>query len=107
MTRLIKDSSSAEIMALKDSGNEHFKNSRMVEAIQKYTKAVILVHASGGTTRLTKRELAVLYGNRAEANLRLNFYKEAFVDAQESTSFDEHWYKVDTLSASTYFNCHF
>ena len=85
-------------MALKDSGNELFKNGSIFEAIQKYTKAVNLVQASGGTGGLTERELAVLYGNRAEAFLKLNAYEEALTDAKESNSYDGHWFKVPSVT---------
>ena len=81
-------------MALKDSGNELYKNGNVFEAIQKYTKAINLVQASGGTAGLTERDLAVLYGNRAEAFLKLNAFEEALEDAKECNGFDGHWFKV-------------
>ena len=81
-------------MNLKEKGNDLFKSGEVMEAVQLYNKAINLVEATGGNAGLTNHELAVLYGNRAEAYLKLKAFNEALEDARECVGYDGHWYKV-------------
>ena len=90
----ISDTSISDIMSLKEKGNDLFKSGDVMEAVQQYNKAIRLVEATRGNAGLSDRQLAVLYGNRAEAYLKMKLFDEALEDARECVGYDSHWYKV-------------
>ena len=83
-------------MSLKEKGNDLFKSGDVMEAVQQYNKAIRLVEATRGNAGLSDRQLAVLYGNRAEAYLKMKLFDEALDDARECVGYDSHWYKVES-----------
>ena len=97
-------------MNLKETGNQLFKAGNVSEAVIHYDKAIGLVELTGGNAGLTNRELAVLYGNRAEAFLKLKSFNKALDDARECVGYDGHWYKVPifilTVIRHSFQGCH-
>ena len=63
----------AEVAAIKEEGNKHFKAGEIDEALAAYTKALNLNTA-------TPIETSVLHKNRAACNLKLKKYSEAVDD---------------------------
>ncbi|WAR27596.1 TRNK1-like protein [Mya arenaria] len=85
-----------EILRLKDEGNIQFKKGQTQDAVHLYSEAINIFKNCGSQTAHTnfsQRDIAVLYGNRSEAFLKLQEFDLAYADAMDSVSFDGHWHK--------------
>nr|KAG5695001.1 hypothetical protein BaRGS_024184 [Batillaria attramentaria] len=87
---------------MKERGNAEFKKGRYREAVDYYTQAIDILSSklpplndvqSMMGFEAEKHELAVLFSNRAECQLKLGQVEEAFADAKDSVAWDGHWYR--------------
>lgn len=97
------DHSVSEIMQWKEAGNNAYKENNSTTAVDYYSQAITYLVSRGGFIKgqsLSQREVAVLYGNRAEAYIKLGKFQEAFADARKCVESDNKWFKVGNLTNS-------
>eukprot|EP00002_Diphylleia_rotans_P039587 TRINITY_DN9208_c0_g1_i6.p1 TRINITY_DN9208_c0_g1~~TRINITY_DN9208_c0_g1_i6.p1 ORF type:complete len:556 (+),score=135.61 TRINITY_DN9208_c0_g1_i6:61-1728(+) len=76
-------------LAEKETGNEHFKNGKYEEAVQSYSRSILLDPSSH-----------VAYSNRAMAYLKLDKFQLAYEDCNRSISIDPKFVKSYTRRAT-------
>ncbi|KAL4228785.1 hypothetical protein ACF0H5_011825 [Mactra antiquata] len=88
--------SANDVNKLKEAGNAKHKNRQYVEALQLYGQAIEAYeyHSTELRRQLSDHEIAILYGNRAEAFLAMKQYDQAEKDAKRSVDYDGHWHKA-------------
>ena len=82
------------VNALKDAGNDAFREARHEEAVAMYSEALSLANTCAGAHGIDDDMYGKLYGNRAEACLQLGQYEKAIEDAEQAIEYDPAFVKA-------------
>lgn len=89
----------APVEKIKEDANALFKANKFIEADERYTEAINLATESATDNKLC----AVLYGNRAYANIKLENYGTAIADATKALKYNASYVKAYFRRATAYF----
>lgn len=78
-------------LALKEKGNEEFKNNKYTEAIYYYTQAIVNI------IQQCSNDSSILYSNRAQCHRKLSNWKQCYEDALIAIEMQENNIKAHML----------